>query len=575
MQNYYSRVGRVESQNKDNATNPMSSASGRYQFLDGTYLSYAQRMMPNASRQELMAAKNDPNMQLRVMEQFTNDNAANLRKNGFEDNHGNLYLSHFLGGGGALKVLRADPNTPMSQLFDEKVIKANPFLANMTASGVQSWANQKMNGGGDASQAINTAMGTTDNTQQLPPGVMSFASQGDQVPANTVPQDTSYRDSVLQGGPMGLFGMGQKGYDWGNALIGAGSAIASISSPTQGAAIAGLRRDRAKDIASQYDANTGTWYHYDKLTGEYSQSRDPNWLNNLTAAHAAKKKIDADYKPPSDKEIERFGAHQQFLDQNNGLIEDLSYLNDYIGKNKDATGWMGRVKSLGTSAFDGSGMLTQDAKDKLAKDGLLSSPEQQDFFSRLERVQQRLIVQEQLRQKGVQTEGDALRYGKANFDSLSKLSGEALQRAIEDRLRDAHKDQSRVYGNYEGIAKRYQPGGDARFQPDATGIDKYREQSDISRSRLTDLERVRQERQQAATQQPQGQAQPQQRKPLTEHFSSGTPKSTNGPPVSPKPAQLGNAAIIILGDGSGVTPEGQVVSKDMIDKARKAGALKE
>jgi hypothetical protein len=443
----------------------------------------------------------------------------------------------------------------------------------------------------------NEAMKMLDPNYVPQQGNIQPAGQGQQ------PQDTSYQDSFLQGGPMALFGKGQQNYDWGNALIGLGSSLASINSPQQAAAIAGLKGDPGKDIVSQYDSQTGTWSHYNKRTGAYTQTKDPNWLKNMTDAYTAKKKIEADYKPPSDKEIERFGAHQEFLDKNNSLIEDLSGIKQYLDKNPNAAGWMDSFKTLGSAAVDGSGAFTPEFKQKLQDKGLYASPEQQDFFGRLERVQQKLIAQEQLRQKGVQTEGDALRYGKANFDTLSKLSGDALNNAITDRLKDAYKDQARVYGNFEGIAKRYQPGGDARFQPDATGIDKWRESAEISKSRLGDLEKSIQEKRAQQSQQPQqgqgggqgnggnrpdpaslapslfgGNRGPQAPAPAAPSAPPSAPPPNRVPAGAPRPVKLGegeNAVdVFLMPDGSAKTVTGVTIPKEQIESARRAGILK-
>lgn len=574
MQPYYNLVGRAESGGNDNASNPRSSASGRFQFINSTYLPYARQIMPGVSDNELLAKKNDPNVQQQVMERFTADNTNTLKNAGLDPSNRNLYLAHFAGPQGAVNVLKADPNAKVSDILGPQVVQANPFLANYTANDLLNWSDRKMAGNAD-----------TANTQPQPPQQA---------------QNTEYRDSVLQGGPMAMFGMGQQGYDWGNALTGLGASIASISSPSQAAAIAGLRNDPGKDIVSQYDSQTGTWSHYNKKTGAYTQTKDPNWLKNMTDAYSAKKKIEADYKPPSDKEIERFGAHQEFLDKNNGLIEDLGVLKDYISKNPDAAGWMDRFKTLGTSAADGSGMFTPEMKQKLAEKGLLATPEQQDFFGRMERIQQRLIAQEQLRQKGVQTEGDALRYGKANFDSLSKLSGQALSNAIDDRLKDAYKDQSRVYGNFEGIAKRYQPGGDPRFQPDATGIDKWRETADVAKSRLSDLEKSIQDRRTQQSQQPQqgqggnpgnGGNRPDPASLAPSLFggnrapSGPTPNPPSAPPAAPPPprasqygvqpraARIGDTDVFLMPDGSARTLTGTLIPKEQVEKARGAGLI--
>jgi len=83
------------------------------------------------------------------MQAFTAENSAALGRSGLEPTPGNLYAAHFLGAGDAPKVLGASDNTPVSAILDQRVIAANPHLANMTVGQFKQWAMQK--GGGATS----------------------------------------------------------------------------------------------------------------------------------------------------------------------------------------------------------------------------------------------------------------------------------------------------------------------------------------------------------------------------------------------------------------------------------------
>jgi hypothetical protein len=61
-------------------------------------------------------------------------------------NPGTQYLAHFAGPQGAVKVLSADPNAPVSSILGDAAVKANPFLQGMTAADLQAWASRKMGG---------------------------------------------------------------------------------------------------------------------------------------------------------------------------------------------------------------------------------------------------------------------------------------------------------------------------------------------------------------------------------------------------------------------------------------------
>lgn len=139
-QGYLASARASESGGNDRAANPNSSALGRYQFLESTWNGLAQQY---PELQLTPDGRTDPAQQERAMARFTQDNASALSGSGIPVNPGTLYAAHFLGAGGAQKVLTADPNSPMSALVDPGVIAANPQLRGMTAGKFAEWANNK------------------------------------------------------------------------------------------------------------------------------------------------------------------------------------------------------------------------------------------------------------------------------------------------------------------------------------------------------------------------------------------------------------------------------------------------
>ena len=141
----------VESGGNPNATNPNSSASGLGQFIDSTWLSTIRAARPDLadgkSDAELIALKKDPALSREMTEAYANQNQAILAKSGVPVTDGNTYLAHFAGPGGAVKVLQADPSAPVSSILGAAAVKANPFLAGMTAADLQAWASKKVGGG--------------------------------------------------------------------------------------------------------------------------------------------------------------------------------------------------------------------------------------------------------------------------------------------------------------------------------------------------------------------------------------------------------------------------------------------
>jgi hypothetical protein len=124
-----------------NVSNPLSSASGPGQFIDSTWLAMVKSAAPavaqGKSDAQILALKGDPNLSRQMTAAYAQQNAASLTAQNLPTDDGALYLAHFLGAGGAAKVLSADPSTPMSQLFPPAVLNANPNIANATAGDVR------------------------------------------------------------------------------------------------------------------------------------------------------------------------------------------------------------------------------------------------------------------------------------------------------------------------------------------------------------------------------------------------------------------------------------------------------
>jgi hypothetical protein len=151
------RIIQAESGGDAYAKNPRSSATGAGQFIDSTWLATISKYRPDLvegkSKSEILALRTDPALSRAMTEAYSAENSGVLSGAGFEASPGNTYLAHFAGPQGAVKILGADPTTPASAIMGEAAVKANPFLANMTAGDLVAWANKKMGGGGPAPAA--------------------------------------------------------------------------------------------------------------------------------------------------------------------------------------------------------------------------------------------------------------------------------------------------------------------------------------------------------------------------------------------------------------------------------------
>lgn len=119
-----------ESGGNDGATNRMgSSASGRYQFVEGTFKSYYRKVYGGGAAAADAAWRNqrfDVGVQERLMDALIADNAAALDRLGIQTTTGNMYVMHVLGRGDGAKLLQAAPDTPVAKILSAEVIRGNP-----------------------------------------------------------------------------------------------------------------------------------------------------------------------------------------------------------------------------------------------------------------------------------------------------------------------------------------------------------------------------------------------------------------------------------------------------------------
>lgn len=111
-----------ESGGDDMAVNAMgSSASGRYQFVEGTFKSLYNRVFGSGGDAAWGSKRRfDPAVQEALMDRLIADNSAVLRKSGVPVTNGNLYVMHVLGSGDGPALLRAPRDADVAA-----VIKAN------------------------------------------------------------------------------------------------------------------------------------------------------------------------------------------------------------------------------------------------------------------------------------------------------------------------------------------------------------------------------------------------------------------------------------------------------------------
>ena len=120
---YLKKIFKVEAGGKVNAQNPFGTAYGPYQFIASTWRNLCKKYGLGYS----LADRADMQKATHVMQLFTEENRRGLRKIlGRDPGHGELYLAHFLGLGGAKQFLRHADNEYVNHVFSASILKANP-----------------------------------------------------------------------------------------------------------------------------------------------------------------------------------------------------------------------------------------------------------------------------------------------------------------------------------------------------------------------------------------------------------------------------------------------------------------
>lgn len=144
MEGYLNSVRKAESNNNDNNVNPVSGATGRYQFLPSTWRGLV-NAHPNSGL--TMSGISDPAQQEVAMRLFTQENSSYLTRHDIPITPGNLYAAHLLGPGGAVPVLSAKDSDALSDHVRPAVIAENPVLTGMTIGEFKQWAESKFSKG--------------------------------------------------------------------------------------------------------------------------------------------------------------------------------------------------------------------------------------------------------------------------------------------------------------------------------------------------------------------------------------------------------------------------------------------
>jgi len=140
MDDFLDRLMIAESGGRDTAKNPLSTATGAFQFIESTFLSVMQRHYPDRVKKldaaQILVLRTDRKTARDAARAYTLDNAQILAANGHKATFPHLRLAFLLGANGALRILDAKPETPLAPLLGPGVMRANPFMTRLTAAGL-------------------------------------------------------------------------------------------------------------------------------------------------------------------------------------------------------------------------------------------------------------------------------------------------------------------------------------------------------------------------------------------------------------------------------------------------------
>jgi hypothetical protein len=158
---FLDRLMRAESNGRDSAANPRSTALGPFQFIKSTFLDVMRRHfsadIANLNETDILALRTDRGFARRAAEAFSKENLDYLADRGLKPTFGHLRLAFLLGPVGAARVLEAPPAKPVAEILDGSVITANPFMRGMRASDLIARAHRDVGGPPPVAQTVEAA----------------------------------------------------------------------------------------------------------------------------------------------------------------------------------------------------------------------------------------------------------------------------------------------------------------------------------------------------------------------------------------------------------------------------------
>jgi hypothetical protein len=126
-----------------------SSATGLAGFTEETFLNIIQREAPELTdgktRSQILELREDGNISRQMAQALADDNGRIMARANVETTDRNLYLSHFLGVGQAVRLIKSKSTTAVENVVSPQAVDANKeVLQGKTVQEVLDWAQGKM-----------------------------------------------------------------------------------------------------------------------------------------------------------------------------------------------------------------------------------------------------------------------------------------------------------------------------------------------------------------------------------------------------------------------------------------------
>jgi hypothetical protein len=205
MQSYLQKMITAESQGQNIPNRsgpggtPTSSAFGIGQMLKGTFEGLASKAKPDNALygKTFENYKQDVNLQKEALTQYTANSKKRLEDAGIAATDSALYMAHFLGAEGAIRLLKSNESTALSQAVsaESMAANANVFGKLSTVGDLKKWADTKMGGAGYNTSSLPTGPRTT--SQPTMPTTNDVATAATKV-SQATPMSTDSRGTDQQ-----------------------------------------------------------------------------------------------------------------------------------------------------------------------------------------------------------------------------------------------------------------------------------------------------------------------------------------------------------------------------------------